>query len=65
MLVFSRKVGERIQIGDGIEITVVRISPNSVRIGIDAPPDSLIARQELADQFKRQASESARDERPK
>jgi len=47
MLVLSRKVNERIQIGDDITITVVRISPNSVRIGVNAPPHMVIARDEL------------------
>jgi carbon storage regulator len=49
MLVLSRKVNERIQIGDEITITVVRVSPNSVRIGINAPPHMVIARDELND----------------
>ncbi len=49
MLVLSRKVNQRIQIGDEITITVVRVSPNSVRIGINAPPHMVIARDELND----------------
>lgn len=47
MLVLSRKVGERISIGDNVTITVVRISPTSVRIGVDAPNGVSIVRQEL------------------
>jgi carbon storage regulator len=47
MLVLSRKVGEAIQIGDNITITVVKVSPQSVRIGIDAPPEERISREEL------------------
>ncbi|HVC99218.1 MAG TPA: carbon storage regulator [Pirellulales bacterium] len=47
MLVLSRKVDERIQIGDDITITVVRVSPNSVRIGVNAPPHMVISRDEL------------------
>jgi carbon storage regulator len=47
MLVLSRKMNERIQIGDDITITVVRVSPNSVRIGVNAPPHMVIARDEL------------------
>lgn len=47
MLVLSRKVGERILIGDNIAITVIRIGPNTVRLGIDAPRNVSIAREEL------------------
>jgi carbon storage regulator len=47
MLVLSRKPGERILIGDNVAITVVRIGPNNVRIGIEAPRDLNIVREEL------------------
>ena len=47
MLVLSRKVNERIQIGDDITITVVRLSTGSVRIGIEAPDHLTILRDEL------------------
>ncbi len=50
MLVLTRKVDEQIQIGDGITVTVVRLSNQSVRIGIDAPREASIMRAErLAD----------------
>jgi len=44
MLVLSRKRNETIRIGDDITITVVRIGPNSVRIGIEAPPEVKVVR---------------------
>ena len=47
MLVLSRKPGERILIGDNVSITIVRIGPNTVRIGIDAPREMNIVRDEL------------------
>lgn len=47
MLVLSRKTSERILIGDDIAITIVRIGPNSVRIGIEAPKTMNIVREEL------------------
>ena len=47
MLVLSRKAGERILIGDHISVTVVRIAPGVVRIGIEAPDDLPIVREEL------------------
>ena len=49
MLVLSRKTSERILIGDDIAITIVRIGPNSVRIGIEAPKNMNIVREELCD----------------
>jgi carbon storage regulator len=49
MLVLSRKPSERILIGDDIAVTVVRIGPNNVRIGIEAPRSMNIVREELCD----------------
>lgn len=48
MLVLTRKVNERIRVGDEITITVVRLGPGSVRLGIDAPGHMAIVREELA-----------------
>ncbi len=50
MLVLSRKSGERIRIGEDVAITVVRIGPNTVRLGIEAPRDLSILREELCEQ---------------
>lgn len=47
MLVLSRKPGERIMIGDEVTVTIVRIGPNNVRIGIEAPRTMNIVREEL------------------
>ena len=47
MLVLSRKESERIRLGDSIVITVVRVSGDKVRLGIDAPPSVLVLREEL------------------
>lgn len=51
MLVLSRKVGERIRIGDGITVTVVRIAGGGVRLGIQAPPELPVVREELYQQM--------------
>jgi carbon storage regulator len=50
MLVLSRKIGEKILIGDQVSVTIVRIAPGVVRIGIDAPPGMAIVREELKTQ---------------
>lgn len=48
VLVLSRKVGERILIGDNIAITVVKFTGGGVRIGVEAPPELAVVREELA-----------------
>ncbi|GIW82059.1 MAG: hypothetical protein KatS3mg105_3866 [Gemmatales bacterium] len=47
MLVLTRKLGEKIRIGDDICITVVEVERGKIRLGIDAPRDIPIFRQEL------------------
>ena len=47
MLVLSRKESQRIRLGDSIVITVVRVSGDKVRLGIEAPRDMLVLREEL------------------
>ena len=47
MLVLSRKIGERLVIGDGITVVVNRIAGNRVTLGIEAPSDVRIVRGEL------------------
>ncbi|MGE0760080.1 MAG: carbon storage regulator [Pirellulaceae bacterium] len=47
MLVLSRKERERIRLGDSIVLTVVQVSGDRVRIGVEAPADVLILRDEL------------------
>ena len=55
MLVLSRKAGERILLGNNIRITVVRISGGGVRLGIEAPPDVSVVREEVIDNSSRAA----------
>lgn len=47
MLVLSRKESERIRLGDSIVVTIVRVSGDKVRLGIEAPPNILVLRDEL------------------
>ena len=47
MLVLSRKESERIRLGNNIVVTVVRVSGDRVRIGIEAPPEVIVLRDEL------------------
>lgn len=62
VLVLSRKVGERILIGDKIAVTVVKIGHGGVRIGVEAPPELAVVREELAEELKRAERAIAADQ---
>jgi carbon storage regulator len=47
MLILTRKIGEKITIGDRIKIYVIEIRGKQVRLGIEAPPDTLVHREEI------------------
>ncbi|NBW96101.1 MAG: carbon storage regulator [Planctomycetia bacterium] len=49
MLVLSRKQNQRIRVGDSVVVTVVRVSGDKVRIGIEAPESMRVLRDELED----------------
>lgn len=52
MLVLARKVGQSIVIGENIELTVIEVRGEQVRIGIDAPKTIAVHRRELLDQIR-------------
>jgi carbon storage regulator len=58
MLVLSRKVNEKVMIGDGIVVTIVKIDRNQVRIGIEAPGNVPIYREEILPLRERDESET-------
>ena len=47
MLILTRRVGEMLKIGDNIEVTVLGVKGNQVRIGINAPKDVVVNREEI------------------
>lgn len=48
MLVLSRKLGQRFLVGQDVRVTIVKVDRNSVRIGIEAPDDVTVYREEIA-----------------
>ena len=47
MLILTRRVGETLMVGDDVKITVLGIKGNQVRIGVDAPKDIAVHREEI------------------
>jgi carbon storage regulator len=64
MLVLSRKVGEKILIGDNIAVTVVRVAQGVVRLGVEAPKEMPIVREEIRHQLSGEPQDQASAVRP-
>lgn len=61
MLVLTRKLGEQIVIGDGIRVTVVGVGPGRVKIGVEAPANVRVDRQEIYQKIQSEQAEQAAD----
>lgn len=60
MLVLSRRVGEKVRIGDDIELVIVEVKGDTVRVGIEAPRGVAIYRQEIYDAISRENVEAGK-----
>lgn len=54
MLVLTRKRGENIRIGDSVKITVIEVRPGQVKLGIEAPPEVKVHREEIYTRIKKE-----------
>jgi len=59
MLVLSRKESEKIRLGEDVILTIVRVSGDRVRLGIQAPSNMLILREELNPEAVKETSEKS------
>jgi len=57
MLILTRRVGETLMIGDSVSVTVLGVKGNQVRIGVDAPKDISVHREEIFNRIKEEANE--------
>ncbi len=57
MLILTRRVGETLMIGDEVTVTVLGVKGNQVRIGVNAPRDVAVHREEIYERIKREQAE--------
>lgn len=58
MLILTRRIGEVLRIGDDVSITILGVKGNQVRIGIDAPKDVAVHREEIYHRIKREEGQA-------
>jgi carbon storage regulator len=58
MLILTRRVGETLMVGDNVSVTVLGVKGNQVRIGIDAPKDVSVHREEIYKRIKEEENSS-------
>jgi len=61
MLILTRRVGETLMVGDEVTMTVLGVKGNQVRIGVNAPKDVAVHREEIYDRIKKEGESGGTD----
>ena len=65
MLILTRRVGETLMIGDDVTVTVLGVKGNQVRVGVDAPRDVAVHREEIYERIQKEQENSGNSTRTK
>ncbi|MGA9026241.1 MAG: carbon storage regulator CsrA [Steroidobacteraceae bacterium] len=64
MLILTRRVGETVMIGNEVTVTVLGVKGNQVRIGVNAPKDVAVHREEIYERIKREEDGDSKPAQP-
>lgn len=64
MLILTRRVGETLMIGDSVTVTILGVKGNQVRVGITAPKDVAVHREEIFQRIGKEGASPAADKAP-
>ncbi len=64
MLILTRRVGETVMIGDDVTVTVLGVKGNQVRLGVNAPKDIAVHREEIYERIRREQDGQEGGEEP-